>query len=125
MEKIVTLRTKTAVTYRDPAQLITPASKNSVVTLEVLDYRLKAFGGIAVFFKYTDADGLEIETKHKDGRLEMTKEALLTASQNVNASLPADSNLLDRVKNEIKIFAIAEMAQSFNILATDIEEVTL
>lgn len=121
------LRTKTAITHVDPTQkkMTGAVTKQSVVTMTIDRFAFTSNGGIEVPFIYEDGDGNIIDSPSYPGNVfRKTAEETKALSQLVTPALPAGiDNIVDRFWAEVKIQAINEMAQSFEIAVSDIEEV--
>jgi hypothetical protein len=119
---MIKLRTKINVTHADVTKTVTGGSKSGVVSMMIFDAACISFiDGARVPFRYFDSEKNEIPDAY-NGVFKVPIEQLKAVSSSINSLLPKDTNLIDRIWNEIKIIAIQQMSTSFNILATQIEE---
>lgn len=115
------LRTTVDVTHTDVSKILTGGTKSGVVSMEILGFDLKSNEGIRIPFRYLDQDGNELPTIYK-GLFNLDSSSLIGLSGSINALLPDDDNLIERIWNEIRIIAVGQMSESFSILPSQIEE---
>lgn len=122
---MLTLETKNAVTHLDILKMTSGGTKSGKVKLVIGGHQItnNPEGTIVeVAFRYQDADGNALPSKH--GTVYKLHEGVKELSQSINGSLPADDNIVDRFTNEVKAVAVAMFADEFAIEASEIEEVT-
>lgn len=116
------LRTKINVTHSDESKKLTGGTKEGIVTMTINRFVYSSNNGVEVPFEYTDEDGNALRTEH-NGIFRVPAANVKALSQSINAGIPDEDNIEDRMWSEIKAIASNEMKTSFGITDADIEEV--
>lgn len=118
---MIRLKTKTAITHKDPTKM-NGASKSSIVTLVIDRFVFDSLNGIEIPFQYIDGEGIILPTNWTSEVYRKSASEVLAMSIAINGQIGVSNNIIDRFWDEIKIVAINQMAETFEILTSDIEE---
>lgn len=119
---MITLQTKTPVQHLDLDNIQVGGTKNGIIRLIIEAYAIvvnKDETRVEVQFKYLDDQDRVIPNKL--GSVFVLNQGVLELSQSINSSLPATDNVVDRIKEEVKLISIQKFANDFQTETTNIE----